>query len=168
MVSSSSRVRRARQHGSVPGELESLAYALSWRSLRQQEGVLTELRTRSGVLLGATAFVASFLGGRALDTGVSWLAIPGLALALVSLALAIYVLAPKGDLNFSIHGDAVYEHFMNEGVDLAETHRTLAYWIRGAWDGNQTIIDRLVRVFWWACAALFSSLLLWSLALALD
>jgi hypothetical protein len=152
----------------MPGELESLAFELSSRTLSEQEGVLAELRARTGVLLAATAFLASFLGGRALDEGTRWLAIPGLGLALLTLALAVYVLAPKEHLNFAVHGDAVYEHFAREEADLSEAHRTLAYWMRDAWENNQRIIDRLVQVFWWACAALLISLALWSLAVALD
>lgn len=71
----------------MPGEL---AYDLSSRTLADQQAVLAELRARTGVLLAATAFLASFLGGRALDEGTRWLAIPGLGLALVTLALAVY------------------------------------------------------------------------------
>lgn len=152
----------------MPGKLEKLAYDLSSRTLAEQQAVLAELRARTGVLLGATAFLASFLGGRALDEGSRWLSIPGLGLALVTLALAVYVLAPKEHLNFALHGDAVYEHFSKREADLVEAHRTLAYWMREAWENNQRVIDRLVQVFWWACAALLISLVLWSSAVALD
>jgi hypothetical protein len=48
------------------GELEQLAYDLGLRALGQQERVLEELRARTGILLAATAFTASFLGGRSL------------------------------------------------------------------------------------------------------
>ena len=50
------------------GGLEQLSYDLALRTLAQQERVLEELRARTGVLLTATAVVASFLGGRALQT----------------------------------------------------------------------------------------------------
>jgi hypothetical protein len=53
----------------VATDLEELAYNLSLRSLSQQEGLLNEVRARTGVLLAATAIAISLLGGRALDDG---------------------------------------------------------------------------------------------------
>jgi hypothetical protein len=47
--------------------LQELSYALSLRSLDQQEKALEELRNRTGTLLAATSLVASFLGARAID-----------------------------------------------------------------------------------------------------
>ena len=82
------------------GRLEDLAYALSLRALEQQERVLEELRARTGVLLAATALVASFLGGRALSSAASpWFTLPGVAAATASILLAVYLLAPKSKLN---------------------------------------------------------------------
>jgi len=83
--------------------LEQLAYDLSLRALAQQEAVLNELRARAGALLTATAIVTSFLGGRALDQpDHRYLAIVGFALAIASLLLSVYVLAPKADLDFAL------------------------------------------------------------------
>ena len=151
------------------GRLEDLAYALSLRALEQQERVLEELRARTGVLLAATALVASFLGGRALSSAASpWFTLPGVAAATASILLAVYLLAPKSKLEFALDGAAVYEHFAGEGADIPETHRTLAYWLSDAWASNQETIDRLVRLFAFACAALVAAVLVWALALGLD
>jgi hypothetical protein len=154
-----------------PGEdeLERLAYDLALRTLGQQERVLEELRARTGVLLTATAVVASFLGGRALETsGNEWLTLTGAAASIVSIVLAVNVLLPKPGFTFALHGSAVYEHFRAERTPLREVHRILAYWIRAAWHENQGSIDRLIVFFRFSCGFLVLAIGLWSLELALD
>jgi hypothetical protein len=150
-------------------DLEQLAYDLALRTLGQQERVLEELRARTGVLLTATAIVASFLGGRALEKdGEAWLTLTGTAAAIGSILVAVYVLLPKAGFNFALHGAAVYEHFRAERTPLDEVHRTLAYWMQAAWDDNQNSIDRLIVLFRVACGLLVLAIGLWSLELALD
>jgi hypothetical protein len=79
------------------GELERLTYDLSLRTLGQQEAVLGELRSRTGILLTASALVTSFLGARALQDGASpWFGLTGLGAAVTSILFSIYVLA-KGE-----------------------------------------------------------------------
>lgn len=151
------------------GDLADLAFELSLRTLGQQEAALDELRARTGTLLTATALVTSFLGARALqDGGRKWLSISGLIASLISILLSVYVLAPKSKLNFALHGAAIYEYFFRASVDLQETHRTLAYWNREAWETNQRVIYRLVAFFRIACGGLVVSVLLWSLKLPLH
>jgi len=151
------------------GDLADLAYELSLRTLSQQEKILDELRSRTGILLTATALVTSFLGARALeDADLKWLSIPGLAASVISILLCVYILAPKPNLNFAIDGAEAYEYFFRAGADLQEAHRTLAYWNREAWDANQTVIDWLIRCFGIACVGLIGAVLLWSLKLPLD
>jgi hypothetical protein len=150
-------------------DLADLAFGLSLRTLNQQEKTLDELRSRTGILLTATALVTSFLGARALQIGdLEWLSIPGLAASVISILLCVYVLAPKPNLNFAIHGAAAYEYFFRAGADLEEAHRTLAYWNRETWDANQTVIDRLIRCFGIACGGLVAAVILWSLALPIH
>jgi hypothetical protein len=150
-------------------DLEQLAYDLALRTLGQQERVLEELRARTGVLLTATAIVASFLGGRALETnGGAWLTLTGTAAAIGSILVAVYVLLPKAGFTFALHGAAVYEYFRAERTPLQDVHRTLAYWMKAAWDDNQTSIDRLIVFFRVACGLLVLAIGLWSLELALD
>jgi hypothetical protein len=149
--------------------LEELAYDLSLRALTQQEAVLNELRGRAGALLTATAVVTSFLGARALDqSDHGFLAILGFALAIASLLLSVYVLAPKADLDFALSGPAVYEHFAAQANDLAEVKRTLAYWNQGAYDRNQEVVDALIRWFRRAIGALVLAVAVWSLELGLH
>jgi hypothetical protein len=149
--------------------LEGLAFELSLRTLSQQEAVLDELRRRTGTLLTATAVVSSFLGARALqDAAYKWLTIPGLAAAVISILVSVYVLTPKANLNFAVHGAAIYEYFVRAGADLGEAHRTLAYWNREAWDANERVLYRLVALFRIACGGLIAAALLWSLKLPLH
>ena len=149
--------------------LAGLAFELSLRTLSQQEKSLDELRSRTGVLLTATALVTSFLGARALQgPDLQWLGIVGLAAAILSILLSVYVLAPKPNLNFAIHGAAIYEYFTRSGADLDNAHVTLAYWNREAWGENQASIDRSIILFGIACGGLLVAILLWSLKLPLD
>jgi hypothetical protein len=81
---------------SVPGTLAELGYDLPQRALDQQERVLGDLRTRTGTLLTATALVATFLGGRVLDSGTNKvLALTGAAFAIGCIVLCVLALAPR-------------------------------------------------------------------------
>jgi hypothetical protein len=149
--------------------LEGLAFELSVRTLSQQEAVLDELRRRTGVLLTATAVVTSFLGARALqDAAYKWLTVPGLGAAAISILASVYVLTPKANLNFAIHGAPIYEYFFRAEADLNEAHRTLAYWNHETWEANQRVLYRLVAFFRIACGGLVAAVLLWSLKLPLH
>jgi hypothetical protein len=156
------------EEGKADG-LTGLAYDLSLRALDQQEAVLDELRRRTGTLLAATAVVTSFLGAQALqDADYKWLTIPGLVAAVLTILLSVYVLTPKANLNFAIHGAVTYEYFSRAGADLEEAHRTLAYWNREAWDANQLVLYRLVAFFRIACGGLVLAVALWSTKLPLH
>jgi hypothetical protein len=153
----------------VATALEELTYDLSLRALSQQEALLNEVRARTGILLAATAIAVSLLGGRALDDGErTALNLSGVAVGVISFLLSVYVLAPKGQFSFSPHGWDAYEHFVAEGSDVRDAQRVLAYWNRAIWEGNQEVIDRMLRSFRWACLALVASVLLWSIGLALE
>jgi hypothetical protein len=107
--------------------------------------------------------------GRALDQhDHRSLAIAGFAFAIASLLLSVYVLAPKADLDFALSGPRVYEHFAEQQADLDEVKRTLAYWNQGAYDGNQEVVDALIRWFRRAIGALVLAVAFWSLGLTLN
>jgi len=61
-----------------------------------------------------------------------------------------------------------YEHFRAKRTPLQDVHRTLAYWMKAAWEDNQISIDRLIVLFRVACGLLVLAIGLWSLELALD
>jgi hypothetical protein len=152
----------------VESGLEQLANELSVRALEEQEAVLTELRARAGVLLAATALVASFLGARALSDGSLWLSAPGFLATLISILLCVYVLVPSPRVTFAVLAIPAYLHFTQIQADLAEAHRALAYWNQEAWERNQPVIERLVPCFRASCWAPVVSVVLWSLKLAID
>ena len=144
------------------GDLERLAYELALRALAQHEQSLTELRARTGIILAASAIAASFLGARALDGGeYSVLSILALVAFLATTLFSIYILAPKKDLDFALQGSEVYEYFISRGSDLAEAHRTLAYWIKTAHAANQARIERLHTSFRSSCIALVFEVVFW-------
>lgn len=89
-------------------------------------------------------------------------------MAVATILSCVLVLVPRAGVSFSLDGPALYEHFVGSGIDLVEAHRTLAYWIQGAWDGNQRVIDGLLGAYRFACGALTLEVLLWSLELAVD
>jgi len=82
----------------VAGEFEKLAYEAALRGLDKQEGLLEELRTRTGVLLAASSLAASFLGQRAFqDPSPRGLAITALVAFVISIGASVYMLteAPR-------------------------------------------------------------------------
>jgi hypothetical protein len=153
----------------VSDELARLAFDEAQRALDKQDEALRELRARTGILLAASALVASFLGSRALAEGdVPWLTIPGLVTAIVTIVSSVLVITPRSAVTFALHGPALYEHLLPRTRELADAHRTLAYWIQEAWDRNQAVIDGLIRTYQLASAALVLEVVLWSLELAID
>ena len=153
----------------MAGELEQLAYELASRALKEQDGALDELRSRTGTLLAAAALVASFLGARSLDNvGFNWATVVALAAFAATALLSVYVLFPRQGLARSLSGPAVYEYFVAKDVDVAETRRQLAYWMQDAYAGNLRLVNRLFWGFRMASAALVLEVVFWSVALGLD
>ena len=149
--------------------LADFTFDLSLRGLGQQERVLEELRARSGTLLAAASLVASFLGGRALDAaGFSALNIAAGSAFLITVITTVYVLAPRGNLEFAMLGSAVAEYFTARDADIEEVRRTLTEWIDQVREDNQLVVDRLVACFRLSCVVLLLEALLWSLSLALH
>lgn len=149
--------------------ISELTYDLSLRGLTQQEDSLNELRSRTGVLLAATAIAIALLGGRSLDDGATTaLDLAGVALAVGSFLLSVLVLAPTARYLATTDAAAVYEYLRQQEADVAEAMEGLVYTNREAWEENQAIIDRLVRLYRWACFALVGAVVLWSVALAIQ
>src|SRR5215813_2597667 len=94
----------------MAGEFEKLAYEAALRGLDKQEGLLEELRTRTGVLLAASSLAASFLGQQAFkEPHPRGLVIFALAAFVLSIATSVFILVPKRDLIFSQRGVGLYE-----------------------------------------------------------
>jgi hypothetical protein len=94
----------------MAGEFEKLAYEAALRGLDKQEGLLEELRSRTGVLLAASSLAASFLGQRAFQNpSPRGLAIAALVAFVVSIAASVFILLPKKNLIFAEAGAGLYE-----------------------------------------------------------
>src|SRR4051812_16520665 len=90
-------------------ELYEVAYNESVRGLTQQAGVLDNLRTRAGLLITAANVVTALLAAQAIANrpGIGlggWAAIGAFV---TCMALALYVLLPRGEWNFAFDAQAV-------------------------------------------------------------
>jgi hypothetical protein len=133
---------------SVPGTLAELGYDLAQRALDQQERVLDDLRTRTGTLLTATALVATFLGGRVLDSGTNKvLALTGAAFAIGCIVLCVLALAPRRGVYAAVSGSGVRRRLVERDKGIEDAYVDLADWLEGVWRSNQVIIQRLVVAF---------------------
>ena len=113
--------------------ISELTYDLSLRGLAQQEASLNELRSRTGVLLAATAIAIALLGGRSLDDGAQTaLDLAGVALAVGSFLLSVFILAPKARYVATAH-IAAERRTSEEGQDglRAFLDRRPAGWLKG-------------------------------------
>lgn len=152
----------AEDRGDAAG-LYGVSYDLSLRALNHQEGVLNELRARTGTLLAASSLVASFLGAQAATTtGLSWLFVLGLVAFAITVLGGLYVLIPRGGLIFALRGTVLLEEEFGEPGGLPEIHRRLAYWLEGYRDDNQRIIDRLFHAFSAAALGVLVEVILWA------
>lgn len=88
---------------------------------------------------------------------------------ITSIALATWVLLPKENLIFSVHGSALYEdEIRNDVFEIAETHRRLAYWLDGYHAVNELKLRRLFACYRWSTVALLGEVLFWCLQLAVS
>src|SRR5688572_6972204 len=110
-----------------------LAYEASLRRLDKQEASLTEIRSRTGLLLAASSLAASFLGRPAFDAGPIIVPLLALVAFTITIAASVYVLLPKSDFVFALVGSTVFEALYEFRDDLAEVHRRLAYDLDRFW-----------------------------------
>jgi len=130
----------------MAGEFEKLAYEAALRGLDKQEGLIEELRTRTGVLLAASSLAASFLGQQAFQSpSPRGLAITALVAFVVSIATCVFILLPKKNLIFAEAGAGLYEGLYAVRDDMPEVYRRLAYDLDRFWESNDGKIRRLTR-----------------------
>jgi hypothetical protein len=126
-------------------EFERLAYESSLRALDKQEGLLEELRGRTGILLAASALAASFLGESAFRNASPALAALALLGFVASIAASVFILVPRSDrFVFAVSGPSVYVELFAFREDLPEVYRRLAYDLERFWNQND---DRLQPLF---------------------
>jgi hypothetical protein len=150
----------------VPRLLAEISYLSAVHALDQQEAALNELRSRTGTLLTAEALTTSFLGAAAIQHGALELPVR-LAIACfgVSLGIALFILVPWRDLQFSLRGPLLYESLRACGEDEEEVYRRVAHWLEVLWSDNRAAIAHLYPLFTVSVAALALELVLWAFAL---
>jgi hypothetical protein len=133
------------------------------RTISQQQTVLDNLRTRSGVLLAAASIATSFLGGVALQGGsltvIGWTAVGLFVLSTVSV---VYILLPRAGWTFSLDADDLIERYVNsERVwALPDVQLDLAGWWERYIADNQRKIDALMYAYQGAALFLMVAILL--------
>lgn len=143
--------------------LAELAYELAVRALDHQDGLLDELRARTGTLLAASSIVASFLGATAIDRAGLGLAGVGALMAFItSIGASVYVLVPKRSLVFSLSGPVLIKEAIAEEMDLAETYHHLARWTEEFHAANVATVNRLFTWYRVAVFALLAEVCLWA------
>jgi hypothetical protein len=141
-------------------ELARVAFESSLRRLDKQEDSLSEIRSRTGLLLAASSLAASFLGRPAFDADPVAVAILALVAFGASIGASLYVLLPKKQFFFSLVGSRVYEELYELRDDIGEVHRRLAYDLDRFWEGNDLSLQRIFLAFRVATAALALEVLL--------
>jgi hypothetical protein len=141
-------------------DLARLAYESSLRRLDKQEGSLTEIRSRTGLVLAASSLGASFLGRPAFDADPFAVALVALLAFGVSIGASLYVLLPKKEFFFSLVGSHLYEELYPFRDDAAEVLRRLAYDLDRFWEGNDQKMQRIFWAFRIAIAVLATEILL--------
>lgn len=135
--------------------LEKLAYDEALRALDKQERLLEEMRARTGVLLAASSFAASFLGPQAfLHPNSKELALAALAAFVLTLGASLFILVPKRSLVFAAAGAEIYEGFYAIRNDMTEVYRRLAHDLDTYWELNEGEMVWLGRAFALAAGAL--------------
>lgn len=160
-------------------EAEEIAYEQAVRALDQQAQVIDSIRSRTGVLVAATALVATFLGGRTLTikTDHLWLdfaALLPLAAFGWGLYLAISVLKPtemdadtkkppdeRHGLQLTINANVLLKRPEARGEGPSTVRAFVARCAQDQWDGNIAHIDRLLDLFVLATWALLAQAGLW-------
>lgn len=138
----------------VGTDLETVAFEAATRALDKQERVLEELRSRTGLLLGASSLTVAFLGRPALDGSRDLLTAIALAAFATSMGASVYVLLPKSTFFFALSGRSVFENLYRFRDDMKEVHRRLAYDMQRFWESNDLVLGRLLAAFRIAAASL--------------
>lgn len=150
-------------------EVETLALEEARRSVDLQRAAVDEVRSRTAILLAASAIVISFLGAQALrQAGWSILAGSAVLAFIVTLALGAGILWPvKGGWSFRADARVILEDFADaDPPPEVSARRHLALSLQAASDRNTVRLERLYLRFQLACAGLGLQVVLWAILLA--
>ena len=146
-----------------------LAYEEGKRALDAQENVVTELRSRAGVLIAAAAVTTSLFGGRAFEDGevgaAGWVAI--VCFVLVGLTV-LAVLWPRDDWLITVDASrfiATYIERETGPLEMPQIHRDLALHMSASYAGNAAHFRWLSIVFRIGAVLLVGEVVAWVIGL---
>lgn len=150
-------------------DLYRLAYDEARHRLDAQEKAVDEIRSRSGILIGAATIVTSFLGSRTPDAGslssVGWLAIGAFV---VCVGLSLLCLRPRDDWWFYFGSrDLINDYIKNDPLEsLSATYEDLAKHLEDNHGKNAEKLKTLYSAFLWSAIALAVEVGLWLVDIA--
>jgi hypothetical protein len=154
----------------APGELVAykLAYDEAVRAIEGQREAVDEIRTRSGVLLSATAIVTGFLGPPALQGGPTLVAWVAAGLLVASVAMAVYVLLPTDGWRFAVGTKLLLSGYIETEptASMQELYRSLAWYLESNWESNKTMLAKRYDWFTFAAVLLVSETMVWLAVIA--
>jgi hypothetical protein len=146
-----------------------LAYEEGKRALDAQEKLITELRSRAGVLIAAAAVTTSLFGGRAVEDGAvglaRWVAIA--CFVLVGLTV-LAVLWPRDNWILTVdagHFVATYIERETGPREVPQIHRDLALHMSASYAWNGAQFRRLSIVFRIGAVLLVGEVVAWVIGL---
>jgi hypothetical protein len=149
---------------------EEIAYRESERMIATQIQSFDELRSRTGLLLAATAVTGSFLGAAALerDHDLNGLGILALLVFAIGIGACLYVLWPQRDAYKFVLSPNILLDSWTDGRygDPVAMKRFIARKREEHYDQNKKKIDRLFTAFRVASVAIGVEVILWVLQLA--
>ena len=158
---------------------EQIVYEEAVRGLDKQEAALDDLRSRTGILLGAASLTTAFLGGQALNhrndlvkrhlaAGAfdvpAWTAVG----AFVGVAVFCLVILLPWIWNFVVSAQVLIE----DHVEVPERNAPERLWLFLArtheenWESNQPKLNRLFWAFRLAILSLAAEVVAWIFVLA--
>ena len=132
---------------------QSIAFMESRRAIESQPAAIDELRSRTGIVLAASAVSASFLGAAAAEHGeFSGLDVLALLAFIGSLICSLYVLWPRRNgWTFVLGAKTMLEDWRDRSA--ADLQAFLAENLEKHYDANKQKLDRLY--YWFQAASVF-------------
>src|SRR5579863_2285763 len=141
-------------------EVSNLRYEAVLRSLDSQRAALTEVRSRTGLLISAASISTSFLGSAAAKGHPGFP--PKFLYAIIpfgiSIAVALAILLPWPGWSFSLRGES-FNAFLGEPARKAIA--SLAGFIDGSVEKNQRRLNIMSLLFVVSALALLWSIIAW-------
>lgn len=148
----------------------ALAYQEAKRALEEQEGTVSETRSRAGQLIAAAAITTSFFGGQAITAHhvhtAAWFAIG----CFIALSISVLVILwPRHDWEFALSPAKLIATYIEPAedppVNLATIHRDLALHMGNSIERNRRQLRWVFSAFRIGALLLAGEVLAWVIAL---